>query len=77
MDKESRLSPDMTLEKLADGYRLQTTISDTWQLQWWLLSRGDALVVEPQGLRERIAAKFRQAAARYEYVHEKKREVCT
>lgn len=76
--RETPLSPDMTLEKLADGYRLQATISDTWQLQWWILSQGDALVVEaPQELRERIAEKLKQAAARYACAHEASREACT
>ena len=64
---ETPLSPDMTLEKLPDGYRLRATMSDTWQLQWWILSQSDALVVEsPPSLRARIAEKLRQTAARYE-----------
>lgn len=65
--RETPLSPDMTLEKLSNGYRLRATMSDTWQLQWWILSQSDALVVEsPPALRARIAEKFRQSASRYE-----------
>ena len=69
--RETPLSTDMALEKLQDGYRLQATISDTWQLQWWILSQGDALMVEaPQSLRERIAEKLKRASAQYECLNE-------
>ena len=52
--RETPLSSDMTLEKLQEGYRLLATISDTWQLQWWILSQGDALIIEaPVSLRHR------------------------
>ena len=76
--RETPLSSDMTLEKLTEGYRLRATISDTWQLQWWILSQGDALIVEaPQYLREQIATKLKQAAAQYEGCHEMGQEACT
>lgn len=67
--RETPLSADMALTDLgkSNGYRVTATISDSWQLQWWILSLGDALVVEkPQSLREQIAGKLRSAAAGYE-----------
>ena len=67
--RETPLSADMALTDLGngDGYRVTATISDSWQLQWWILSLGDALVVEmPLNLREQIAQKLRNAAAGYE-----------
>lgn len=64
--RETPLSPDMMLTDLGKGYRVTATVSDSWQLQWWILSLGDALVVEkPQNLREEIAEKLRSAAAGY------------
>ncbi|MNL83050.1 hypothetical protein D3C87_2105970 [compost metagenome] len=61
----------MTLEKLPEGYRLRATISDTWQLQWWILSQGDALIIEaPQSLRQQIAEKLKQASTQYECAHQ-------
>jgi len=65
--RETPLSPDMMLIDLGNGYRVTATISDSWQLQWWILSLGDGLIVEkPQNLREQIAEKLRSAAAAYE-----------
>lgn len=64
---ETPLSTDMRLEPLEDGYRLYSTVSDSWQLQWWLMSLGDSLTVEaPDELRFRIADKLRKALNRYE-----------
>ena len=76
--RETPLSSDMTLEKLQEGYRLRATISDTWQLQWWILSQGDALIIEaPLSLRQQIAEKLKQASAQYDCVHEASLETST
>lgn len=67
--RETPLSADMALTDLgnSNGYRVTATISDSWQLQWWILSLGDALVVErPLNLRAKIAETLRSAAAGYE-----------
>ena len=67
--RETPLSADMVLTDLGngEGYRVTATISDSWQLQWWILSLGDAVVVEkPLNLREQIAQKLRSAASGYE-----------
>ena len=56
----------MTLEQLEDGYRLRSTLSNTWQLHWWILSQGDAMVVEqPAELRTQIGETLQHAAAAY------------
>jgi predicted DNA-binding transcriptional regulator YafY len=68
--RETPLSNDMTLTALDQGHHLQATVSNSWQLRWWLLSQGDALIVEqPQGLRMQIAETLRSAAALYQSEH--------
>ena len=65
--RETPLSPDMTLEQLEDGYRVRSTLSNTWQLHWWILSQGDAMVVEqPADLRTQIGETLQRAAAAYQ-----------
>ena len=64
--RETPLSSDMTLEKIDDGYRVRATLSNTWELQWWVLSQGDALKVEgPDSFREQVASILKRAAAAY------------
>jgi predicted DNA-binding transcriptional regulator YafY len=64
--RETPLSTDMTLEQLEDGYRLRATLNNTWQLHWWILSQGDAMVVEhPIELRAQIGDTLQRAAAAY------------
>ncbi|MNF88835.1 hypothetical protein D3C84_713380 [compost metagenome] len=56
----------MRLEALDNGCQLQATVSNTWQLQWWILSLGDALVVqEPADLRRQVGDTLRRAGAAY------------
>jgi len=46
--EECKLTVDQTLTKMDDArgwYRLQTKITDTPQLKWWLLSQGSELIV--------------------------------
>lgn len=65
--RETPLSPEMTLEQLEDGYRMRSTLSNTWQLHWWILSQGDAMVVEqPPELRAQIGETLQRAAAAYQ-----------
>lgn len=65
--RETPLSADMRLEALEEGFKLEATVTDSWQLHWWILSLGDAFVVqEPQALRQQIAETLRRAAAAYE-----------
>ena len=65
--RETPLSIDMVLAPLEDGFELQATVNNTWQLHWWILSLGDSLVVqEPPALRQQIGETLRRAAAAYE-----------
>src|SRR5690606_42046311 len=41
MIRETPLSPDMTLEPGEEGFCLQATVRDSWQLRWWLLQQGE------------------------------------
>ena len=68
--RETPLSADMQLTPLDDGYRVQATLSNTWQLHWWILSQGDALIVEqPESLRVKIRETLLRAAASYGSTH--------
>ncbi|MCX7055913.1 MAG: WYL domain-containing protein [Proteobacteria bacterium] len=53
---ETPLSDDQVIETLSDGrVRVQATVGDTAQLEWWLLAFGDLVeVLEPAHLRTRI-----------------------
>lgn len=43
-----------------------STLSNTWQLHWWILSLGDSMVVEqPPELRAQIGKSLHRAAAAY------------
>ncbi|MNE68155.1 hypothetical protein D3C80_1638040 [compost metagenome] len=65
--RETPLSADMHLTPLEAGHRLQATVSNSWQLRWWLLSQGDGLIVEqPLSLRRQIAETLNNAAAQYQ-----------
>lgn len=64
--RETPLSSDMQLQEVEDGFHLSATVTNTWQLHWWILSLGDALVVhEPPALRQQIAGTLQRAAAAY------------
>lgn len=64
--RETPLSADMQLEPLTQGFQLQATVTNSWQLHWWILSLGDALVVQaPATLRQQISDTLRRAAAAY------------
>mgnify|MGYP001106350135 FL=1 len=68
MIRETPLSTDMVLEVLTDGFQVQATVNNTWQLHWWILSLGDSLVVrEPPELRQQMGDTLRRAAAAYEH----------
>ena len=64
--RETPLSTDMVLEEMSDGFQVQATVNNTWQLHWWILSLGDSLVVqEPPELRQQMGDTLRRAAAAY------------
>lgn len=65
--RETPLSEDMCLHEQDEGFMVHATVSDTWQLQWWILSQGDGLLIhEPPALRQKIAGLLQKAAAAYE-----------
>jgi hypothetical protein len=53
--QETRLAEDQKLSPLPDQrMKIQATVNDTPQLEWWLLGFGDAVeVIRPEGLRAR------------------------
>jgi len=64
--REAPLSVDMQLTALDQGHRLRATVEDGGPLRWWVLSQGDAVVIEePPALREEIARTLSKAAAQY------------
>jgi predicted DNA-binding transcriptional regulator YafY len=65
--EETPLSADQVMEPAADGAVVLTaTVPNTQQLRSFLRSYGDYMeVLEPDSLREEIAATVRQLAARY------------
>ena len=64
---ETPLSRDQTLTELEDGtVKLVATVPHTLQLEWWLLGLGDGVqVIQPQALREQMAATIDKMQARY------------
>jgi proteasome accessory factor B len=52
---------------LPDGsLRFEVKVSGLWEISWWILGYGDqAEVLEPPDLRQMIAARAKQLAARY------------
>jgi len=64
--EETPLATDMTLHPEADSVRLTATVLDGWQLEWWILSQGDAIqIIAPAALRKRIATTLRRASNQY------------
>lgn len=55
--QETSLSKDQAIEELPEeGIIVTATVADTPQLAWWLLAMGNGVeVLEPAGLREKIA----------------------
>ena len=63
---ETRLADDQTLTPQTDGFILQATVNNSWQLRWWVLSNGAAIeILAPELLREQIYQIHSQACQRY------------
>lgn len=57
--RETPLTDGMQLEADGDGYRLNATLQDSWQLRWWLLSHTGKMVVhEPLALRHELRSQL-------------------
>ena len=64
--QETPLAQDQSLKPAEDGYALTATLKNTWQLRWWILSQGPAIVItSPAKLRREIADELSKAADRY------------
>jgi hypothetical protein len=65
--RETRLSEDQVLQAADAGYQLVATVSDSWQLRWWIRSMGAGIVVlEPEGLREEILGELCETLENYQ-----------
>lgn len=66
--EESPLASDQELKPMADHrIEIHATVSDCWEMRWWLLGHGASMeVLAPATLRREIAAVHREAAGRYE-----------
>ena len=65
--EETPLAEDQRLVMKGERARLSATVLDTWQLNWWILSRGpDIEVLKPAKLRKQIALALREAATQYD-----------
>jgi len=64
--EETPLSVDQVLTVTGDRSKLTATVSDSWQLTWWLMSQGAGIeVTAPVALRKKIGQKLAEAAAQY------------
>lgn len=64
--RETPLSPDQQIEEINGALQLTASVTDSWQLRWWILSQGDGIeVIEPDTLRVDIANQLQRAAEQY------------
>lgn len=64
--EESPLAEDQVLQKRDGRFELTATVRESWQLTAWILSQGQNIeILEPQTLRNQIAAILQESAARY------------
>jgi len=65
--RRRRWHPSQKIAPTDDGIELVLDVVPKFELDNWILSFGDmAVVLEPADVRERIAAKLRRAAVRYD-----------
>ena len=65
--RETPLSDDMQIIPDKTGLQLTATVSNSWELRWWILSHAPAVIVEePQALREDIGWRLREALSPYD-----------
>jgi predicted DNA-binding transcriptional regulator YafY len=64
--RETPLAEDQQLNAEGDGYLLAGSVTDSWQLRWWIMSQGPNIVIhEPLNLRNEIAEQIKAAANNY------------
>lgn len=65
--QESPLSTDQQIIDHESRFRVTATVTDTWQLQWWILAKSDAVeVLKPEWLRDTIKKQLKGAAKQYQ-----------
>jgi predicted DNA-binding transcriptional regulator YafY len=63
---DTKLCENQRLEPCEDGFTLTATMSYSWRLRWWILSKsGDIEILAPKELRSEIGKLLTQTAARY------------
>jgi predicted DNA-binding transcriptional regulator YafY len=63
---ETPLSADQQIEGIEGALQVTATVTDSWQLRWWILSQGDGIeVIEPNTLRNDIARQLQRASEQY------------
>lgn len=63
---ETKLSNAQKIREDNDWFIIEAAVKQTWQLEWWLLSKiGDLVVIEPEPLRKDIAKKLEEAYKSY------------
>lgn len=76
--KETPISDDMQLVKDEDGSSLTATVTNSWELQWWILSHSGSIVVRgPESLRAEIKNKLQRALEQHNAVESSSFEVCS
>jgi predicted DNA-binding transcriptional regulator YafY len=64
--EETPLSADQKLTASGDKTKLTATVSDSWQLTWWVMSQGAGIeVTAPVALRKKVGEQLADAAAQY------------
>ena len=63
---ETPLSANQKLKPLDGEFELSASVVDSWQLHWWLMSKGGAIeVLSPPALRDRIVLSLKEALGQY------------
>lgn len=63
---ETPLAADQHIEENDGIINLSATVTDSWQLRWWILSQGASIkVMEPVALRKEIADTLQLAGGQY------------
>jgi predicted DNA-binding transcriptional regulator YafY len=65
--KETPLSQDQKIRCIDEEFLVSSTVPDTWQLHWWILSQGNEIeILAPKSLRKTIANTLHDAAIQYD-----------
>lgn len=65
--EETRISKDQKITEKKGEIHLAATVIDSWQLRWWILSKGDDIrVLKPSGLANEILTTLKRAVNKYE-----------